>query len=91
MPATNGHTTGATSSHPNGVSHSTRSETPADKPALEAAIEKFDAFKNSFRETLAGMNELTALLRQAVRDQKTGAKEIQTVRQTLRSLQGVKI
>jgi hypothetical protein len=44
-----------------------------------------------FRETLVGMTELTTLLRQAVRDQKAGEKEIHTVRQTLRSLQSVRI
>ena len=91
MPETNGHTNGATP-HLNGASRSTTPVPPAtDTPAIEAAIDKLDAFKAGVRETLNGITELTALLRQAIRDQKTGEKEIQQVRQTLRSLQGVKI
>ena len=91
MPETNGHTNGAATSHLNGANRSTTPGTPAaDKPAIEAAIEKLDGFKTTFREALVGVTELTTLLRQAVRDQKTGEKEIHQVRQTLRSLQGVK-
>ena len=45
----------------------------------------------TFREALAGLTELTALLRQSVRDQRAGEKEIQQFRQTLRKLQNVRI
>jgi DNA polymerase III sliding clamp (beta) subunit (PCNA family) len=86
MPATNGHTNGAATPHLNGANHST-----ADKPAIEVAIEKLDAFKATFREALIGVTEITTLLRQAVRDQKAGEKEVHQVRQTIRSLQGVRI
>ena len=79
----------------NGVNRSTTTPMPVhqatDKPAIEAAIEKIDGFKASVRETLAGLTELTALLRQAVREQKVGDREISQVRQTLRSLQSVRI
>ena len=91
MPDTNGHPNGAATSHLNGANRSTTPGTPEEKPAIEAAIEKLDGFKATFREALVGVTELTTLLRQAVRDQKTGEKEIHQVRQTLRSLQGVKI
>ena len=92
MPTTNGNTNGATAPHLNGASRSTSPSTSTEnKPSLEVAIEKLDAFKVTFREALAGTTELTALLRQAVRDQKAGAKEIHNVRQTIRSLQGVRI
>jgi len=83
----NGHTNGAATPHLNGATR----PTPAEKPAIEAAIDKLDAFKTTFREALAGLTELTTLLRQAVRDQKAGEKEVQSVRQTLRSLQSVRI
>lgn len=43
------------------------------------------------RETLTGLTDLTNLLRQAVRDQRAGEKEVHQVRQTLRSLQSVRI
>lgn len=85
MPATNGHTN-------NGEQPAAESERPApDKPAIESAIEKMDGFKATLREALTGFTEITALLRQAIRDQKAGDKEVQSVRQTLRSLQSVKI
>ena len=93
MTETNGHhTNGAATSHLNGAQRSTTPVNPAaEKPALEAAIDKLDGFKATFREALVGLTELTTLLRQAVRDQKAGEKEIHQVRQTIRSLQGVRI
>ena len=39
----------------------------------------------------AGLNKLGELLKQAQRENKTSDKEIQSVRQTLRSLQSVRI
>ena len=92
MPAINGQTNGAATPHLNGAPRSTSPGTPAaEKPAIEAAIEKLDGFKTVFREALVGVTELSTLLRQAVREQKAGEKEVQSVRQTIRSLQGVKI
>jgi len=91
MPETNGHTNGATP-HLNGAPRSTTPVIPAaEKPAIEAAIEKLDGFKTVFREALVGVTELSTLLRQAVREQKAGEKEVQSVRQTLRTLQSVRI
>ena len=88
MTETIGHTNGAT----HNVARPTTPVPPAaEKPAIEVAIDKLDAFKVTFREALVGLTELTSLLRQAVRDQKTGEKEIHQVRLTLRSLQSVKI
>jgi hypothetical protein len=43
------------------------------------------------RDALGSISEITALLRQAIRDQRANEREIQAVRQTLRSLQGVRI
>ena len=93
MTEANGHqTNGAGAPYLNGASRSTAPAIPAaDKPAIESAIDKIEGFKASVREALAGLTELTGLLRQAVREQKAGEKEIHTVRQTLRSLQSVRI
>ena len=93
MTETNGHhTNGAAAPHLNGAPRSTTPVTPAaEKPAIEAAIDKLDGFKTVFREALVGVTELSTLLRQAVRDQRAGEKEVQSVRQTLRSLQSVKL
>lgn len=62
-----------------------------EKPALETAIAQIDSVKTGFREAIAGLNKLSDLLRQAQREQKAGEKEVQSVRQTLRSLQSVRI
>lgn len=61
------------------------------KPAIEVAIDNLDSFKSHLREALSGISEITTLLRQAIRDQRSNEREIQSVRQTLRSLQGVRI
>jgi hypothetical protein len=45
----------------------------------------------ALREAVTGLTELATLLKQSVRDQKAGEKEIHQVRQTLRSLQSVRI
>ncbi len=83
MTATNGQTTNGAARH--------TAQSSAEKPTIETAIEKLDVLKVTFREALAGLTELTALLRQSVRDQRAGEKEIQQVRQTLRTLQNVRI
>ncbi len=76
-------------------SETPRSQTPdtpeTEIPCLEAAIDQLDAFKATFREALAGLSDLNALLRQAVKEQRTTKKEVHQVRQTLRSLQSVRI
>ncbi len=92
MTETIGQTNGAATPHLNGAQRSTMPVVQAaDKPAIEVAIDKLDSFKTTFREALVGVTELSTLLRQAVRDQRAGEKEIHNVRQTLRSLQGVRI
>jgi DNA polymerase III sliding clamp (beta) subunit (PCNA family) len=80
-------TTAAPAAH-NGASRST---SPTAKPAIEAALDKLEASKTDLRDAVSGLTELATLLKQSVRDQKAGEKEIQQVRQTLRSLQSVRI
>ena len=76
----------------NGSSHNIGPvSTTASNPAIEVAIDNLDSFKSSLREALGSISEITALLRQAIRDQRANEREIQAVRQTLRSLQGVRI
>jgi DNA polymerase III sliding clamp (beta) subunit (PCNA family) len=92
-------TNGAASPHINGsrevpVNGSNRNIEPVSttsKPAIEAAIDNLDSFKSNLRDALGSISEITALLRQAIRDQRANEREIQAVRQTLRSLQGVRI
>jgi hypothetical protein len=75
----------------NGNNRNTGPVSTNSKPAIEAAIDNLDSFKSHLREALSGISEITALLRQAIRDQRANEREIQSVRQTLRSLQGVRI
>jgi hypothetical protein len=93
-------TNGAAAPHINGsrevpVNGSNRNigpvSTTTSKPAIEVAIDNLDSFKSNLREALGSISEITALLRQAIRDQRANEREIQAVRQTLRSLQGVRI
>ena len=84
------------SHHPtpaNGSSTSAAANTdkPETKPSLEAALVQIEAIKSGFREGINSLTKLGDSIRQALREQKTSEKEIQGVRQTLRSLQGVRI
>jgi hypothetical protein len=80
-PATNGTTTSAAP--------------PVDKvdtkPSLEAALLQIEGIKTSFREAINGLTKVGDHIRQAMREQKSGEKEIQGIRQTLRTLQSVRI
>jgi DNA polymerase III sliding clamp (beta) subunit (PCNA family) len=73
---------------PNG---NTSAVTPPEKPALETALAQIEIVRGDFRNAIAGLNKLAENLKQAQREQKAGDKEVQSVRQTLRSLQGVRI
>ena len=83
MPATNGNTGGAK------PAPTTKPEEP--KPALDAALVQLEVVRGDFRNAIAGLNRLGELLRQSQRETKASDKEIQSVRQTLRSLQSVRI
>jgi len=62
-----------------------------DKSALEIALAQIEVVRGDFRNAIAGLNKLSEALKQAQREQKAGDKDIQSVRQTLRSLQSVRI
>jgi hypothetical protein len=81
--------TPATTGTNGGNGHETQGE--PTKPALETALTQIDTIKTGFREAIADLNKLSDLLKQAAREQKAGEKEVQSVRQTLRSLQSVRI
>lgn len=78
------HTHGTPSSNTTGPS-------VAEKPALEMALAQIEIVRGDFRNAIAGLNKLAEALKQAQRESKTSEKEVQSVRQTLRSLQSVRI
>ena len=63
----------------------------ANKTAEPNALDKTEAIKTKLRELLGDLNDLTGLLKQADKDKRNTEKEVASVRQTIRSLQGVKI
>ena len=69
----------------------TNAATPPEKPALETALAQIEVVRGDFRNAIASLNKLAEALKQAQRESKTSDKEIQSVRQTLRSLQSVRI
>lgn len=80
------------SARPNGhVLKTDRTESTESKPALETALDQVDQLRASVRGLLANLTQLNDSLRQALRDQRTGDKDLQNLRHTLRSLQSVRI
>ena len=84
---TTGQSTGATRS----ATTTTATGSPEPKPALETALVQIESLKTGFRESIASLTKLGDTIRQALREQKAGDKDLHSVRQTLRSLQGVRI
>jgi hypothetical protein len=61
------------------------------KSPLETALLQLEGMKAGYRETLNQLTRIGDSIRTAMREQKASEKEIQGVRQTLRSLQSVRI
>ena len=89
MPKEPNGTNGATNT--NGASRSTETKTEEPKAALDTAIAQVEIVRGDFRNAIAGLNKLGELLKQVQRENKSSDKEIASVRQTLRSLQSVRI
>jgi phage-related protein len=62
-----------------------------EKPALETALAQIETVRAEFRNAIAGLTKIADALKQAQRESKASEKEISSVRQTLRSLQSVRI
>ena len=69
----------------------TTTKTTEPKPALETALVQIESLKTGFRESIASLSKLGDTVRQALREQKAGDKDLHSVRQTLRSLQSVRL
>ena len=70
---------------------STEPKTEEPKAALDTALAQIEIVRGDFRNAVAGLNKLGDLLKQVQRENKSTDKEIAPVRQTLRSLQSVRI
>jgi len=97
QPTTTPMQTSTNGNHPsipaNGSSNPAAANTdkPETKSSLEAALVQIEGLKTGFREGINTLTKLGDSIRQSLREQKASEKEIQGVRQTLRSLQGVRI
>jgi hypothetical protein len=64
---------------------------PAERPALEAALARLETVKAGCREAVAELSRLSDELKQALRSQRVSHREAQTLRNTLRSLQSLRL
>lgn len=73
------------------TSPSASTQPPLEKSALETALAQIDEVRGEFRNALGGLAKVFESLKQAQRESKASEKEISSVRQTLRSLQSVRL
>ena len=64
---------------------------PANGSTLSAAVTQIDNVKTALRDVILDLNATLDLLRAAEKEKKASAKEVESVRTTLRSLQKVAI
>ncbi len=70
--------------HPNGNGEEPRS-------AFKAVLEQLDRVKTNVRQLLVDLNEASAALKAAEKEQRATSKEIETARAKLREIQSVTI
>ena len=78
----NGHAPAATT---NGAS------SPDEKPTLEQALDQIEFVKGSLRSAVTNLNTLADTLRQVQRERRLSEREVRSVRDTLKSLQTVRL
>ena len=66
-------------------------EPKEEKPTLEKALADIEKMRGNYKEAIRGLDELTDALKAIKKEQKGTEKELQTVRQTIRGLQSVKL
>jgi ABC-type transporter Mla subunit MlaD len=60
-------------------------------PPLKTALQQLDAIRDALRVVTGGLNDLVKTLAQAQRNKRNTEKEIESIRDSLRSLQKVRI
>lgn len=85
-------TTSSIPAGPNGATTVTAITTEAAPTNdIDVVLDVIEDLRESLTTNLADLKSVTARLKQIKREQKAGEREMQSVRQTLRSLQGVKL
>ncbi len=65
--------------------------TTEDKPTLEQALDQIDFIKGSLRGAVTNLNNLADTLRQVQRERRLNEREVRSVRDTLKTLQTVRL
>ena len=75
------------------VNQTTSTQDAANPEAdnIDASLELIEALKDSFQDAVGSLKELSAKLKAIQRERKTNTREIQSFRNTIRSLQALKI
>jgi hypothetical protein len=63
----------------------------ANGSAARDSLTQIDSVKTCLRQAIDGLNDLTGLFKQVEKDKRSTEKEVASVRQTLRSLQDIKL
>ena len=85
-----------TINHTNGNGHApaaatTGTTTPEEKTSLEQALDQIEFIKGSLRGAVTNLNNLVDTLRQVQRERRLSEREVRNVRDTLKSLQTVRL
>ena len=62
-----------------------------EKPSLEQALDQIEFVKGSLRGAVTNLNNLADTLRQVQRERRLSEREVRSVRDTLKSLQTVRL
>jgi dsDNA-specific endonuclease/ATPase MutS2 len=82
---------GNTASNGNGHQAATDTTPAWEKPSLEQALEQIEFIKGSIRGAVTNLNNLADTLRQGQRERRVNEREIRSVRDTLKSLQTIRL
>ena len=85
---------GTTNGHghmPGPTNGSTVSSPAEDKTSLEQTLDQVEAVKASLRGALTNLNHLVDTVRQAQRERRVSDREVRSVRDTLKTLQTVRL
>jgi DNA polymerase III sliding clamp (beta) subunit (PCNA family) len=75
----------------NGNGHQPATETAPEKPTLEQALDQIEAIKGSIRGAVTNLNVLADTVRQVQRERRLAEREVRNVRDTLKTLQTVRL
>ena len=67
------------------------SASPEEKPGLEQALDQIESLKGSLRSAVGSLNNLIDIVRQVQRERRISEREVRSVRDTLKTLQTVRL